>query len=326
MERQWIFLSNTFEVQTRGTVKKMYLLAADHRAKLQSQNADPDINLIYTEFDPIYQSFVLSRTLWRIASGTYKGKTQGFEEAMQELTEVKVPRWEGKVFAEYPANTPVATEIFPQKRSAFYDGTYEDRVDAVVALGEKLKEYAVLSATQLEVEAYGLQLKGLRDLQQNKEGVADVLSTQLEQQRIIVATAMYGNLGRLMYKYRTERERIEDYFELQYLREGGSEPELFEGDIDAGKIFNLNNLDGSDLNVTPATVVRMKNTSSTPAALVFYTANGPAEFPGAGPQFTLNPGQSLEKTVAELGFGTYNFFNIYNPGGNIGSWEIQVFA
>lgn len=100
---------------------------------------------------------------------------------------------------------------------------------------------------------------------------------------------------------------------------------MLEGDIEAGKVLNINNLAGEDLNITPQTKVRMKNTSANSRLLTFYIANSPTDNPGAGPQFTLSAGQSLDKTAAELGLDTFEYYNIYNATTLPGSWEIQVF-
>ncbi len=324
MTRDWIFQINTFESNTRGSSKKMYLLASDHQSKLESQNSDPDIALMFGDFTPVYTAFYTARKAWMIASGSYKGKTQGFTEMLENMQTKRLARWEGKIFAEFPEGSDTATEIFPRARRPYYEGIYDDQVLAFEALADKLTEYPVLAATQAEVQGEAANLRALRNAQQNKEGAVDAFSTAMEQNRIIVADAIYGNLGKLMFKFRTQRERISDFFELQHLRDtGGNEPVLLEEDIDAFKILNVNPMIG-EIDATPETVVRMKNTSEEPASLVFYTTNNAADGPGAGPQFTLAPGQSLQKTMAELGFGTYNFFNIYNNSSFPGSWEIII--
>lgn len=319
-ERPWIFTGNTFESQTRESSKRMYLLAADHRAKLQNQMADPEIAAMLTELDTAYPAFVQARMLWQVASGTYKGKTQMFEEKMKDLLRVQLPKWEGRVFNEYPEGTGTATEIFPDKRRPFYEGTYEDRVNAVSALANKLLEYPALAATQTEVAAFSTDMHALRDLQQNKEGAATAAASTMEEKRILLAVTMYGILGLLMHKYKENRHRINDFYDLTLLRDTGKEPALIEGEVGAGKVENI---DVSDLNISAGTEITIRNTSQSGSILRFYFALLPTDTPGVVQQI-VPPDTLVKVTAAELGYGTFNYFNVYNDTLEDGTWEVSL--
>ncbi|MBI2721556.1 MAG: T9SS type A sorting domain-containing protein [Bacteroidetes bacterium] len=54
MQKPWIFTSNTFEVNTQGSHKKMLALAADTEAKLKTEANDLAINALYQAYFPVY--------------------------------------------------------------------------------------------------------------------------------------------------------------------------------------------------------------------------------------------------------------------------------
>lgn len=59
---------------------------------------------------------------------------------------------------------------------------------------------------------------------QGQEGAANTASTAVEAQRIASANVMYQNLGRLMEKFVLVPTKIEDYFDMTYIRDGASAP------------------------------------------------------------------------------------------------------
>src|SRR5687767_6634052 len=114
--RPWIFLSNTFLVNTFRNFKKTLTLITDHLAKLHSQNADADILAIYNSFLPLVQSFENLYSQWQITLGTHEGKTQGFEERLQHFSVVQINVWRGIVFNIFHEHSPTAKEIFYDDR------------------------------------------------------------------------------------------------------------------------------------------------------------------------------------------------------------------
>lgn len=221
--RQWIFLSNTFLVNTEGTFKKALSLFTDTHAKLRNEQADPDIAAMFAELDPVFQSYATTYANWAMVKGTYKGKTTGLEELMLEKMPLQLRKWEGGVRAVFDEDSADEVEIFPNKRSPFLNGSYEQRIAQVRALADKLTEYAALSATQVLVESFYNTLESTRLRQQEKEGDVKRLSVLLENQRIIVCHVMYGILGLLMHKYQTDTNDIERFFDLSLLRQTGND-------------------------------------------------------------------------------------------------------
>lgn len=317
----WSYLIDTFEVNTRNSHKKGMSLAVDHKAKLEaSGSTDPEVSLWHTEFEPILGAYVRIDSQYNQTFGTRKGKTNAFEEAMQQLnTEIKI--WEGPIRAKFPEDSPVEIEIFPNKRQPFQTGTYEGRIQAVRTLSEKLKEYPDLATVQLQVELFYNNLLASRESEQNYEGAQAQLSVLREEQRVVVMKAMYGNLGRAMYKYRSNPDMVTTFFDLGLLRSTGEDVKNLIGTAAAESIINV---DYGTIEFTADTPVMVKNTSAQGVSLQVYFGTNAGEEPGSI-SITAQPGAFVEVTAGELGFDDANvFLNIKNTAAQGGSFEILV--
>jgi len=217
--RQWIFQSNTFEVSTRGTHVKMLSLCTDTDAKLLAANSDPLILVAYNLLHPVYESYRIICINYDMVKGNYKGDTEAFNVLMDTLP-LNLRIWEGAIRAVYVEDSPEEKAIFPNKRSPFLKGTYEDRVSAIGTLNAKLLTLApALSATQVLVESFYNAALSTRLTQQGVEGTVAQQSDLRESQRLLVAQAMYGVLGLLMHRYRATPDNIAAYFDLTLLRQ-----------------------------------------------------------------------------------------------------------
>ncbi len=219
MRRNWIFLSNTFEVQTRNSHITVLSLNEDTYAKLTATGmTDPVIQSIATAYQPFYEAYRDLYALKKSVIGVYGGHTLHFDNVLKELTN-HVRVWEGKVRVEFVEDSPEERTIFPNKRTPFLKGPFEKRISAVKSLSNTLAGYPVLSATKTLVDTYYNRLEGSRLAQQQKEGNSDTMSSLLESQRIITCKELYSVLGLLMSHYKDNPLRIADYFDLTLLRE-----------------------------------------------------------------------------------------------------------
>ncbi|MGE0637520.1 MAG: hypothetical protein AB7P01_13835 [Bacteroidia bacterium] len=312
------FFINPFLSVTRNSYKDMLSLGVDHKAKLVANQADPEIAAILVTYDPILQSYLNVDQNLSSVLGTYKGKTQTVEELFVELAKVRLPIWEGQIFFFFPEGTETATTLFPNARSAFNDGTYEQRIQAIKVLGDKCALIPSLAGVSANILAFHTQIESARLTQQSQgEGAADTLRTLRETARVLLCQELYGDMGKLMYKFRSNPTAIGDYFDMEILRSAGADWEEF--DINANEILNLlEDVEAGDLNG-----IKFKNTSPASSGMVLYiyttnTING--GWTGAG--ITLNPGE--EKTIDENDFGALqSFFNVQNQSGNAGTFETK---
>lgn len=264
----WKFLINTFEVQTRGSNKNMLSIATDTEAKLQAESSDPDINILYTGYFPVYDTYRQLCINYDVVAGDRKGKTLNLENLLKEDLPKELRKWEGFVRNIYPEDSPEEVEIFPKKRDPFLHGTYEDRIGAVGSLAARLAQDANASIQGYAptVTSFYNLIFSARDVEQNKEGLLGLLSDTREQQRILLAQELYGVLGGLMRKFKQDPQQAARFFDLSLLRETGEEPRQRV----SGRSKNAENG-----NLLPGTKVTVKNAQGEPVGeSVFTDENG----------------------------------------------------
>lgn len=321
----WRYRFNTFESNTRGSNIKMLSLSTDTHAKLKAEETNPAIADIILIYEPVFFAYRDLDQQYGVRSGEYAGKTLGFEEYLDQIPQ-QLRQWESLIRAVYVEDTPEERAIFPNKRTPFINGTYESRLDALGSLKLKVAADPALSTASTQITSFYNASLGARLVQQTGEGALQQLSDLRENQRIILSEELMGVLGTLLFIHRHNLTEVERYFDLSLLRDNADDVETaFTGTIDATSIINLNEqIDGSGIEIDNNTVVRMSNNSPAGVSLTFYLSDSPTASPGAGPQFTIASGSSLDKTIGELGAPGLTFFNIQNPTGEPGNWGIEL--
>ncbi len=320
----WRYRINTFESNTHTSHVKMLSLSTDTHAKLKAEEVNPAIAAIILIYEPVFFAYRDLDQQYGVKSGEYAGKTLGFEEYLDQMP-LKLRQWESLIRAVYIEDSTEETAIFPNKRTPFLSGTYEKRLEALGTLKLKTAADPALATANTQVTSFYNAALGARLVQQTGEGALGQLSDLRENQRIILSEELMGVLGQLLFIHRHNLLEVERYFDLSLLRDtGGNEPVIVNGDINAGQVVNFNAL-APDLDAGAETVIRLKNTSSVPLILTFYSANGPADLPGPpAPQFTVTSGAVLEKVIGDFQLGTFPELNIHNGSGMNGSWEIEI--
>jgi len=224
----WHFAENQFDNATKKSRKRMNILIQDHIAKLKAELDDPDIAFLYERTLPVEQEWTKRYTGWKTAKGIYKGETNRFEALLDKLKDDKSPEWDNKIKVEVGEGTSDYIAIMPRGREPFYEGGRDERVAEVLAFAKRLEGFPALAAVKTDAEAFHTQINDSRLLQQGKEEKADKASDAVEEQRVIVARMMYANTGRLIDKFPEAPENIERFFELQVIRETGSDEEEVE--------------------------------------------------------------------------------------------------
>lgn len=233
MKGKWLVLNNTFATGTRGSHKKALTLFEDTYAKLKAESVnDVDILTILTDFEPFYFAYQSLYAQKQAILGMYEGHTLGFENVLADMPH-QVRVWESKVRAEYMEDSPEERMIFPNKRTDYLQGTYEERINAVKSLTLRLANFPILAPVQALVQTFYNQIEAARLNQQQQEGQNDKLSSLLEKQRLDTCTELYGVLARLMWKYRYNTDRINDYIDRDLFMQsaGTGNITLFKGRV-----------------------------------------------------------------------------------------------
>lgn len=218
-KRAYHFFINSFLVVTYRNYKKALLLGVEHEARLIANQADALIAAILAAFTPILQAYRATDVNLLITLGSYKGKTQTVEELYQELVEVKLPLWEGKIFNFFPKGSATATALFPQGRSRFNGSTYESRIQAIEALALACNAIPDLVPVATLISAFHLQLASARALQMSDGEAKVVLLRSLrEAARVALCNEMYGNMALLTHHFRTTPLEVNRFFDMSLLR------------------------------------------------------------------------------------------------------------
>jgi len=270
--RPWIYISNTFDSNTKTSYKKMLTIGADTLSALENEQSDPDILAMFNELDPVYSSYASIYANWETASGIRKSKTQTVETLLNEQLPIELRKWEGVVRAVYVEDSPQERAIFPNKRKPFLDGTYEQRILAITTLINALTEDGSFAALIVNVQSFYNTVSSARNLQQQKEDAVEEQSDLLENQRVLLAQTLHGILGLLIHKYRTDAVQVERFFDLSLLRSKEGESIAANAILIRGKVT----MGDSTVPVVNANVsVQLLNSEDPP---VFKQTNAQGRF------------------------------------------------
>ncbi|MBI4944910.1 MAG: hypothetical protein HY840_00755 [Bacteroidetes bacterium] len=216
----WHYLANQFDNVTKINFKLMNTINADHFAKLQAQQSDPDIAALLARTTPVHDNFNDAYSVWFSAKGIHKGETDRVQGYINDLSSTKIKQWDAQIQTLYLEGTSDYIVILPNGKKPFYSGTIDDRIAQLDALADRLVAYPALMATMNDVLVFHTTLDDARNIQQQKEGLLNNASDLTETARKEIATMMYRNLGLLMDKYAGNLNLVSNFWELSLLSSG----------------------------------------------------------------------------------------------------------
>ena len=221
-KKNWIYTNNIFLNQTYGSQKKALILFEDTFSKLAAgAQSDRNLSAIHASFRPSYEAYQELTAKKNKAQNFYEGHTTRFETQMENVG-LELRRWEGAVRAVYVEDSAEERMIFPNKRSPFLAGSYENRLNAIKTLAMSLEDFPVLAQVQTDVKNFYDTVALIRQKQQEYEGLNDQLSSDLETKRVETCWILYGVLGQLMHHFQHQADKICDFFDLSLLRNTGA--------------------------------------------------------------------------------------------------------
>ncbi len=220
---EWYPLRNTFDNATKGSLKRMLILATDHHDKLLMESANnPQIATLYQMFLPVYQTFKQAYNGTFQKDAFYQGNTQIVENLFAELRSQKIKQWDIWIQNEYLDSTPQYLMLLPNGRSPFQTASYEARINAIIALEANLASFPTLANVLTDVSAFRQKIVQARTTQQGFEKSASNTVKAVEDARIALAQVMQGVFGGLIFHYYKSINRVETFYELKYLRNTSS--------------------------------------------------------------------------------------------------------
>lgn len=317
---EWHYLQNQFDNATNGSFRLMLTVTNDHYAKLQAQQADPDILILYNRTDPVHQAFLDQYSAWKSSEAIYKAATDTIELLLELLRSTNARQWDTAIMVEYDKGTTEHTALLPNGRTPFQSGTMDERIAAVKTLGLTLAGFAPLAALKTTVDDFHTTLKNARDGQQVKEQLANQQRTNMELARKAIAIMQYRNLGSLMDKFGDSPDNVFNYFEVSLLQyHASSTPpvvEEFTGTV--GPMSTANVTSG----IAPEATIIITNTGSSmlrfcdaPDAITGCTVNG----------LDLAPGEVYQAQGSDFQNPANTFFNVTNNDPTIaGNYNVEV--
>ena len=326
MTRDWIFTTNTFEVNTRENFKRMLTLSLDHYGKLVAAAAsNPEIVPLRDDYEPVNLKYQVCYSAWKAAEGTHEGSTLNVEELLEQLN-TEVRSWEGTVRYVFPEDSPNEKSIFPNKRAPFQKGTYEQRISAVKTLADKLATFTtqpLLMTLSTTVMDFYNDIETARLKQTGDEMGISSSNVQLEDERIACAIGMYANLGRLMYIYRRSPTDVEQFWDLTLLRNLTGEPFKEDLTINPETVKTVSLSDAQLDEIGANTGIKLQNTSMASVTL----KAGFSEEAGTIPAFSIaiTPASQRQLTASELGWSSdKKYLVIQNESSETGTMKVEV--
>ena len=234
--KTWKYVENTFEASTRESRTKMNQVVVDHDAKLTAAaaeaGADPALGTLLAAWTLAKAAWSAAYSRWQNTRASYGGGTATLENLLNLLQtkpapdqESKIETWDRRIQGEAAKGSPLYKTLLPSGRAPFSAGRRDNMINEVKNLATRLSEQTskpALVALADEVKAFYIQLNTARMAQQGLEGDTDTDAGEIEAARRAIATALYGNLGMLMYIYRETPGRVAGFFDLDTLRQPAS--------------------------------------------------------------------------------------------------------
>ncbi len=214
----WSYLRNPFDSATRNSFRLMLIMSKDHLDKLNGNTADADVAMIYVFVKTAYDAFMQAFNNVQLNASLYRSKTMLMENLLAELSSKKIRQWDILIQGQYLDDTAEYADILPNNRSSYQRGAYDERINAVSILAQKLINYPVLTNVQTDVQAFFVQMSNARTTQQGLEYQDTQLRKEVETSRVTLATSMHKSFAFLLYKYIDNVQQVESFFELQYIR------------------------------------------------------------------------------------------------------------
>lgn len=225
MTSNWFFLNNVFLNVTKGSFKRMLLMARDHHDKLKVEAAtDPAIDALYQDFLPFYLRFNTLYSAVTSNAGVYSGSTLSVENLLSDLSSTKAKRWDIMIQNVYDDTTVPYRIVFGTGRAPFQKGPYDMRIAAITSLTTNLAVYPDLAAVKTDVDAFLQALDDARTAQQGSEKRDATFRNDLEDARVDLAIAMHRAFGGLIQLYADNTKRIEIFYEMKYVRSSSRTP------------------------------------------------------------------------------------------------------
>jgi hypothetical protein len=312
------FLVNSFLKVTRHSYKLAATLSKFTDSTLfAASTADAAIATLYAFYHPLYQAYDAAYQNWTTKKDISQGGTETLVQLLGDLP-AEVNTWGLAILSYFGVKTnPAYKGIFPHGHTAFYTGSYIERINAVENLSTKLNDIVALAATKTAVDDYHTLLMTAYNNRQGQASGNTTNSDTVEMQRIALCYALQYVLGGLTQRFYQDLGQIAGYIDINSM-ENHQQTQFVNNHLKAAAEHGIceRTLIGTDQ-------VRIINNGSVP--LKFYFASSATG--AAGAIFvTLAPGADETHNASDFGdVTTLHFLNVSNADASVeGAYELDL--
>ncbi|MCX6706379.1 MAG: hypothetical protein NTV24_04760 [Candidatus Woesebacteria bacterium] len=318
----WIFLRNIFENITAKNNRKMDSLSTDHDLKLTADMLNPIIAVIYNIFHPLRLDFHNTYVSYKAALADSHGKTVELQDFWALASSEKYDHWDSLVKNVYPRKSMQHEGLFPRGHDPFREGNEEERISHIEALKSNLSKDSALSAAETEVDNFLTSYYALKTSHAAKEKLIRDLAAEVKTKSKICATAMYADLGYLIWKFPAAPDTIGGYFNVSEIVSTTAKSEGGESDELTIAVPNGKSVEG-DFVFEDATKIRAYNPGGETLYL-FTKAVKETNPPIPDDAMALLPEDDKQIIMYTLGVAGNRYFYIGNKGTSAGEIVIDL--
>ncbi len=268
----WTITSNPFLAAARGSYINTKKMSNSYMAKLKVNDADPDIALIETSFEPFDTALDEIYAKYTAQKGAQNGAGTAFAQKLGEMTD-KLTLWDSRACLIYPPDTASGPykALFPNGHSRFQTGSQDSKITAVNVLIETLDKAIAadaanapaLTALKASVSSYYIDLIKAFDDKNNAQSITGIYSDACAKAATAVCEQMYFGLAQLIMKFYKTPEKLGNYFDETVIKT--HKQTSFKRSPKPGLKYTI-----AERTLTADSEIRIKNTG--PMLLRFYLA------------------------------------------------------
>ncbi len=312
---KWLYSENVFKNVTKDNFIKMRIIAIYTKAVLTARQTDTGIAAILLIYAAICDAYIALYNTWIESGGEHIGSTSEVKGLFKNLSSKLARQWDIAIQMVYDIDSDDYKRLLPNRRKPFQTKKQADRQAAVSALIEAIGSDASLATLKAQIVAFSYTLDASILAHQGDMGSTEVLSDNLEHQRIGTAEGLVQVYASLMLLNLTDLKRIEPFFDLENIRQkrqtvfvehvsAGSFKFIFIRTFKPTDTFTVENTGDANLDFG-VSQTRTQPFSSPP----FLSVSGHSNSTGNGTQI-IN--------------GSFRFFMVVNNSGQDGSFKLTT--
>ncbi len=311
----WLYSDNVFKNATKRNFMKMRIIAHYTKAVLTARQADTGIAPILLIFGSICDAYITLYNTWVESGGEHIGSTSEVNDLFKRLSSPLIRQWDIAIQMAYDIDSDDYKRLLPNRRKPFQNGKQTKRQAAVSALLEAIGTDPSLATVKSQIQSFSTTLDNAILAHQGDMGSTDILSDQLESQRIATAVGMMQVYASLLLLNLSNPKNINPFFDIENICR--KRQTVFTDHIAAGsyKLIFVHVF-------KPTDKFTVENTGD--AGLDFGLSQSRHQPFTSAPFFSVSGHSISNGTGSQVINGTYRFFMVVNNSGQDGSFKLTT--